>query len=108
MLSRVYYNLIDNAVRHGMTVTEIRFECSVQDDRLVIVCEDNGTGIADLDRAGLFLQGSGRNTGYGLFLIREILAITGFSIRETGQEGCGARFEITVPPGAFRRSGSVS
>jgi hypothetical protein len=32
---------------------------------------------------------------------REILGITGLSIRETGEPGKGARFEITVPPGYF-------
>jgi hypothetical protein len=39
----------------------------------------------------------------GLFLVREILAITGIAIAETGTPGTGARFEIVVPEGAFRR-----
>jgi hypothetical protein len=38
----------------------------------------------------------------GLFLTQEILAITGMKIKDTGIEGNGARFEITVPKGAFR------
>jgi len=38
----------------------------------------------------------------GLFLIREILALTGISIRETGVPGSGARFEILVPEGKYR------
>ena len=53
--------------------------------------------------AELFSRGRGKNTGYGLFLIREILAITGYAIHETGQAGKGVRFEITVPKGLFRR-----
>ena len=38
----------------------------------------------------------------GLFLAREILDITGIGIRETGEPGKGARFEIMVPKGTWR------
>ncbi|WP_424061443.1 hypothetical protein [Methanoregula sp.] len=38
----------------------------------------------------------------GLYLVREILAITGIQIKETGEPGKGARFEITVPRGSYR------
>jgi len=40
--------------------------------------------------------------GIGLFLVREILSITGITIRETGEPGKGARFEILVPKGVYR------
>jgi signal transduction histidine kinase len=43
-----------------------------------------------------------KNTGLGLFLSREILAITGITITENGTPGKGARFEITVPEGMYR------
>jgi|GEM_PF-5716081 len=36
-------------------------------------------------------------TGYGQFLAPTLLDIIGMAIRETGQEGKGARFEIVVP-----------
>lgn len=39
------------------------------------------------------------HTGFGLFFAREILAITGITIRETGTPGEGARFEMVVPEG---------
>jgi signal transduction histidine kinase len=50
----------------------------------------------------IFEQGFGKNTGLGLFLSREILAITGLTITENSVPGKGARFEITVPKGAYR------
>ena len=66
-------------------------------------------GITDEDKKSLFLRGFGKNTGLGLFLSQEILAITGITITETGIPGKGARFEIAVPDGAFRfMRGSVS
>jgi hypothetical protein len=37
-----------------------------------------------------------------MFVSREILSITGISIRETGTPGKGARLEIRVPKGAYR------
>jgi len=53
----------------------------------------------------LFTRGFGKNTGLGLFLSREILSITGITITENGTPGKGARFEITVPKGAWRTAG---
>jgi len=34
-----------------------------------------------------------------------LLSIPGITIRETGEAGKGARFEITVPKGAWRTAG---
>ena len=39
---------------------------------------------------------------FGSYPMREILAITGITITENGTPGKGARFEITVPKGAYR------
>ena len=52
----------------------------------------------------IFAREVGKNTGLGLFLAREILAITGISITETGEPGFGVRFEIRVPAGKFRKT----
>ena len=76
MLVRVFSNLIDNSLRHGEKVSEIRIDCRMEEHRLVIVYEDDGIGIADKIRPVLFERGKGKNTGYGMFLIREILTIT--------------------------------
>lgn len=97
LLERVFYNLIDNAIRHGRTVTRISFSWTLDDNRLIIHCEDNGIGIEDQDKERVFDRGYGSNTGLGLFLVREILSITRISIKETGLYGSGARFEISVP-----------
>ena len=103
LLRNVLHNLIDNSLRHGgESLNEIRFFSHESEDGLVIVCEDDGAGIGDDDKEMIFYRGFGKNTGFGLFFIREILDITGISIRETGRAGQGARFEITVPRGAFR------
>jgi signal transduction histidine kinase len=71
-------------------------------DDLIIIYQDNGVGITSEDKPKLFRKGFGKHTGLGLFLAREILAITGSTIMETGFPGKGARFEIIVPPDAFQ------
>jgi PAS domain S-box-containing protein len=102
LLEKVFYNLVENSVRHGEKVTVVRFTYRKEGDRLVILCEDDGVGIPDNAKERIFKREYYRNTGYGLFLSSEILSITGLSIRETGQQGRGARFEIHVPKGAYR------
>ncbi|NLV27910.1 MAG: hypothetical protein GXY48_12225 [Methanomicrobiales archaeon] len=42
------------------------------------------------------------NTGMGLFLISEILELTGIPITENGTYGAGVRFEMRVPEGGWR------
>lgn len=103
MFGKVFYNLFDNAVRHGEHVTRITVTAREEDDRCVLTVADNGTGILEEDKNKLFMRGFGKNTGFGLFLSREILDITGVSIAENGVPGSGARFEMTIPPGAWRK-----
>lgn len=99
-------NLIDNSVRHGGKLNNIRFSTKMSGDNLVLVYEDDGCGISDSEKEKIFERGYGKNTGMGLFLSREILAITGLTMHETGTFGNGVRFEITVPPDCFRRGGT--
>jgi len=109
LLEKVFYNLIDNALRYGGTkMTEIRVSAQEAEGKLVIVVADNGDGVSNEDKMRLFTKGFGHNTGLGLFLSREILAITGMTIAETGDPGNGARFEITVPEGAWRHAATPS
>jgi PAS domain S-box-containing protein len=102
LITRVCYNLVDNAVRYGGKITTIRFSVEDGDGDHVIVCEDDGAGIPHEEKEKIFERGFGKNTGLGLFLSREILAITGITIKETGGPGKGARFEMKVPKGMYR------
>jgi len=103
LFDKVFYNLIDNSLKHGGDrLTTIRIRAQETDNRLIMTCEDDGAGIRIEDRPFIFDHGFGKNTGLGLFLIREILDITGITIRETGEPGKGARFEIIVPKEAYR------
>ncbi len=102
MLEKVFYNLVDNAIRYGENITTIKFYSRIDDKGLSVLCEDDGAGIPPEDKTRIFERGVGRNTGMGLFLTREILGITGITIMENGVYGKGARFEIHIPRGTFR------
>jgi PAS domain S-box-containing protein len=102
MFEKVFYTLLENALRHGETVTTIEFSCCVVPEGLVVTCQDNGTGVSDEYKEAIFQRRYFKHTGFGLFLSRAILSITGMTIRENGTYGKGARFEILVPVGAYR------
>jgi len=106
LIVKVLANLIDNAVRYGEKITTIRFSVEKSGDDHLIVCEDDGVGIVAADKERIFKLGFGKNTGLGLALSREILDITGIKIRETGEPGKGARFEMTVPKDMWREADS--
>jgi PAS domain S-box-containing protein len=102
LIGKVIYNLMENSLRHGEHVTRIDFSFHETGDGAVLVYGDNGIGISQHDKQYLFQRGFGKHTGLGLFLSQEILAITGLTIRETGEPGKGVRFEILIPKGAYR------
>jgi signal transduction histidine kinase len=105
LLEKVFENLIDNSRRHGERVRQISFSTLQYGlDYIALVYEDDGVGIHEEDKGRIFEKGFGKNTGLGLFLIREILSITGLTIKETGEYGRGARIEIMVPKGKYRFS----
>ena len=97
LLDRVFFHLFENSIEHGQGVTRIHGYFRHSGIGVIIVIEDNGAGIPTADKEAIFIRKSFRDTGLGLFLVREILALTGITISETGTPGKGARFEIRVP-----------
>ena len=105
-LENVFFTLAENVVLHGKTATEITLRYQETPEGLTIFFEDNGTGVLEDMKEKIFDRRYEEKKGMGLFLSREILSITGISLRETGEPGKGARFEILVPPGTYRLSGN--
>lgn len=105
MFEKVFFNLLINTRRHGEKATKVVVDCEHRGEDIVIVYSDDGVGIPADEKEKIFNRGYGKDSGLGLFLIREVLAITGIAISESGEPGKGARFEMTVPKGAFRFTG---
>jgi len=102
LIGKVFFHLVDNAMKHGAGLTRITFSCHEVPDGLVLVCEDDGAGIDPSKRATLFSRITGDKARFGLFFVSEYLALAGMSVAETSEPGNGARFEITVPKGGYR------
>jgi len=102
LLEKVFFHLIDNAVRYGRKIRNLRFFCEESFEELLVICMDDGIGIPPDAKEKIFNRQFFQNTGLDMYLSQHILSITGMSIRETGIYGTGARFEIRVPRGAYR------
>jgi PAS domain S-box-containing protein len=102
LIDRVFYNLIDNTVKHSKTFTRISFSCQEKPDGLILICEDDGVGIPPKQKVHIFDRVVGGVGKFGLFFVREFLDMSGMTIIENGEPGKGARFEITVPKGMYR------
>jgi PAS domain S-box-containing protein len=99
LLRELFYNLIDNSLKHGQKTTTIRIRYETCKNELRLLYEDNGVGVAAAEKPKLFKEGysTGGSTGYGLYLIKKMMEVYGWTIQETGEPGKGARFIITVP-----------
>jgi len=100
LLRQLFYNLIDNSLKHGERPTRIRIHCEKTDgDQLKLVYEDDGIGISLDAKPKIFDGGytTGKGSGYGLYLIKRMMDVYGWRIDETGVPGKGAQFTIDIP-----------
>jgi len=102
LLEKVLFSLMENVIRHGKGATSIALHYQKTPEGLSILIEDNGPGIPAAAKEKIFERGYAGKGESGLFLAQEVLSLTGISIRETGVEGTGARFEILVPEGTYQ------
>jgi signal transduction histidine kinase len=102
LIERVFFALAKNVLTHAKDATDVTINYEIVKDGLLLFFRDNGPGISDTNKDKIFEQGYGSQKGMDLFLVREILSITGITIRETGTYGEGTCIEIFVPNGAYR------
>jgi signal transduction histidine kinase len=102
LLSSVFLYLVQNAISPGRKTTRIRLFWKESYEELHIVCEDDSIGIPPEAKEKIFNRQFSSRTSLEMYLCREILSITGITIRETGIYGKGACFEIRVPKGGYR------
>ena len=97
LLATLFYTLIDNSLMHGKKVTKISVYCETGKDGLKLVYEDDGVGVPEAEKKKIFGKGYGKGTGVGLHMITVLCNIYGWTIKETGKPGKGARFEMVGP-----------
>jgi PAS domain S-box-containing protein len=97
LLRQVFYNLIDDSLKYGEKIKNIRVCYKEEENQLKLIYEDDGVGIPEEMRSNLFNKGFGKGTGYGLYLLKRICEAYGWTIQETGKQGQGAQFTMTMP-----------
>jgi PAS domain S-box-containing protein len=100
MLVELFHNMIDNSLKYGVPkITQIRVHAQINNKGVTeLIYEDNGNGIDPEIKARLFQKGvTTKGTGYGLWLIRRICEMYGWSVQETGVYGQGVRFVMKIP-----------
>jgi PAS domain S-box-containing protein len=98
LLTQVFYNLIDNSLKYGQKITTITiYGDKINDDTFKLYYTDDGVGIDEKYRKNLFKKGCGHGTGFGLYLIRKIIEVYGWTVEENGQLGKGVQFEFKLP-----------
>jgi PAS domain S-box-containing protein len=102
MFEKVFPNLLMNSRRHGEKVAKVEVSYRQRGDDLIVTYSDDGVGIPHEEKEKVFEKGYGKDSGLGLFLVQEVLGMTGIDIQEVGAPGSGASFEIIVPPGKYR------
>jgi len=106
LLRQLFYNLIDDTLKHGEKVSQIRVYYEEGENQLKLIYEDDGIGIPEDEKQNIFREGYGKGTGYGLYLIKKICEDYGWIIQETGVLGKGAQFTMTIPK--TNKSGKIS
>lgn len=105
LLPRIFFSILSRSFRQGgAAISKIRLTAHRSGESLILVYEDDSTGVPADEKERIFEFGYGHETIVSLFLIRELLSFTGITITETGEPGRGVRFEIVVPKGRFRPS----
>ncbi|WFN33661.1 PAS domain S-box protein [Methanogenium sp. S4BF] len=103
LLTLAVSNIFRNALVHAKGMTKISVGTrETPAGELCIAIADDGSGVPKEKKEAILQPKYNRRHGHGLFLVRDILDLTGISIRETGVPGEGACFELTVPAGGWR------
>ena len=106
MLTRVFSNLCDNALRHTPAGGSVTIDAIQRDNFLELSVTDSGEGIPTgalprvfdrFYRADSSRQAITGGSGLGLAIVRAIIEAHGGSIWAENVPGNGARFVFTLP-----------
>ncbi|MFA5332274.1 MAG: PAS domain S-box protein [Methanoregula sp.] len=96
-IERVFLRLFEYALSEGDEPVSVRISSRQENDSLVMIVEFYSRGIAPGEKEAIFELGTTGSFQGRLFIVREILSLTGIGIHETGEYGQFTRFEMDIP-----------
>lgn len=99
----VFLNLLDNAVKHSRSESEIKIIIKSNNKFIIVSVIDKGTGIPKNDQEKIFkdfykAKGNTKpGMGLGLFLAKEIIQKHKGKIVVNSEEGKGSEFRVELP-----------
>jgi PAS domain S-box-containing protein len=103
-LEQVIINLLSNASKYSPEKSAITFTAGTRNRKLLLEVKDEGVGIADEDKVGIFqayhrIGKTGRTPGIGLglYISKQIVKAHGGRIWFTSRVGKGSIFRVLVP-----------
>jgi PAS domain S-box-containing protein len=104
LLTHIFNNLLENALKYSPAGTTVTFRLRQEDDSLIAEIADEGIGIPEEDQARIFdAFHRGDNvrevggTGLGLAVVQRSVDAHGGSVRFTSVEGEGTTFTVYLP-----------
>jgi signal transduction histidine kinase len=112
-LHRLALNLMQNAIQHTPPGTHVHLTVRQDGDRVRLVVEDDGPGVAPALRERVFdrfVRGEGDRggtVGLGLSIVRAVARTHGGDVRLENPVAGGARFVVTLPALEVREPATV-
>ena len=112
-ISRLFMNLLTNAVLHGKYGGTIEVGGEEEDGMIRFWVKDDGPGIPEKDLPHIFEQfhttaAKRKGSGLGLAIARQVVQAHGGRIWVESTEGKGATFYFTLPKAQGKKRGSSS
>ena len=105
-ISKVFNNLIENAVRYCQPGARIQIRISHTSDNVIVSVQDDGPGISPSEMNTLFTpfqrtlaraRSNQQGTGLGLAIAKHIVDLHGGRIHVESQVGKGTTFYVSLP-----------
>lgn len=109
-LRRILSNLLGNAIKYTR-FGSIRMCCRSVDSQVILVVEDSGCGMSELELERLFTpftrfsRAGTEGVGLGLAVSKILVELNRGKILVSSQQGRGTRFEVAFPRVMARRGG---
>jgi signal transduction histidine kinase len=86
LFEQLFYNLLDNSLKHGEKVSKFRINCKMDKDGMKLIYENDEVGIPEDEKKKIFKEGYGKGTDVGLHMVKIMCNIYGWTMKETGKQ----------------------